>query len=238
MVVSGHRFVCGPFNDWDRIFSVFDLTTGALLRHGPEQFTYHGLPMRLVPGTDDFITVTVNSSPSDFYLYRVDAAPDAGITSYGDSPYHGAFPVDEAYAFDAVPPQHVINSTGIMLTIYTPGCVPMLWSGGCFVRDGELGTLPAGSHFVAMTEGPAGVIYAVVEGSTSYGNARCAQGCDVQRIDVGARVVRSSVPWTGSIGKVVRARYDAFRQQLLLGYLGAGGSYGTYQGFRIVRFAP
>jgi hypothetical protein len=243
VIVSNARFVCGPANDWDRIFSVFDLNTGVMLRHGPEQYTYNGIPMRRVPGTDDFVTVTTDLSPSDFHLYRTlsGATPDGGVMFMGESPYHGAFSVTTSYAFDQTPAQHLITDQGLLLRIYLSNCTPSTgYQGSCFERNGELGTLPNGKRYLSMTEGAAGIIYGVVESSssTSYSDPRCAQGCDVQRVDVPARVVRGQVHFTASVGRVVAMRFDPWRQQVVLGFLSPGPSYGTFSGYQLVSFSP
>lgn len=241
VVVSGARFVCGPANDWDRIFSVFDMNTGALLRHGPEQYTYNGIPMRLVPGTDDFVTVTTNLSPSDFHLYRaMTPTADGGVKFMGESPYHGDFSVTTSFAFDQTPAQHLITDEGLMLRIYLPTCVPNVGYGGsCFEQNGQLGTLPNNKRFLTMTEGVSGTIYGIVDtGTSTYNTAACSSGCDVQRIDVAARVVRGQVRFTGSVARVIATRYDPFQQKLVVGYLTPGTSYNSFAGFSIVSFTP
>lgn len=243
VIISGARFVCGPANDWDRIFSVFDLNTGAMLRHGPEKYTYNGIPMRRVPGMDDFVTVTTSLSPSDFHLYRVrsGATPDGGVMFMGESPYHGDFAASMSFAFDADPAQHLITEEGLLLRIYLTNCAPNTgYQGSCFERNGELGTLPNGKRYLAMADGVSGTIYGVVEsaGSSSYFDPRCAQGCDVQRVDVPARVVRSQVHFTASVEEVVALRFDPWRQQVVFGYMEPGPSYSTAGPYRIVTFSP
>lgn len=238
VTISAQRFVCGPANDWDRIYSVFDMNTGQLLRHGPEMYTYDGIPMRRVPGTDDFVTVTIDSSPSDFSLFRVASGVDAGVLGFGDSPYHGAFAATTVFAFDRTPAQHLINQEGIMLKIYAPTCGSAFT--GCFVRDGELGTLPNGSMFLAMTEVGNGTIYGVAQHTpSSFYDPDCVTGCDVQRIDVDARVIRGSVSWVAPVARIVATRFDSYQQQLVIGYLlpAPSGSQ-SYGGFRIVSFTP
>jgi hypothetical protein len=243
VIVSGARFVCGPANDWDRVFSVFDLNTGALLRHGPEKYTYNGIPMRRVPGMDDFVTVTTDLSPSDFHLYRPlsGTTPDGGVMFMGESPYHGDFAVSTSFAFDANPAQHLITEEGLLLRIYLTNCTPNTgYQGSCFERNGSLGTLPNGKRYLAMAEGVSGTIYGVVEsaGSSSYFDPRCSQGCDVQRVDVPARVVRGQTHFTASVEEVVALRFDPWRQQVVFGYVEPGASYGTSGAYRIVTFAP
>lgn len=82
-------------------------------------------------------------------------------------------------------------------------------------------------------------LYGIVNmGSTSYSDPACNQGCDVHRVDVPARVVRSAVRFTGSVGRVVALRYDPFQQRVVLGYLTPGSGYNTFTGYQIISFAP
>ncbi len=240
VVLSGGRFVCGPPGDWDRVFAVFDMNTGTMLTNGPGQFTYDGIPMRRVPGTDDFVTVTVDLSPSDFTLFRV--ATDNTVHSYGDSPYHGAFSANTSFAFDGLPPTHLINDTGEMLKIYTSNCAETYSTGNCFARDGQLGVLPNGRAFLSMTEGPPGTIYGIsqVTPNTSYFDARCSGmgGCSIDRIDVGARVIRGRTTWTGDVAKVIALRFDSWRQRVVMGFQKPGANYDDPGTWEIVSFAP
>ena len=71
----------------------------------------------------------------------------------------------------------------------------------------------------------------MLEGSAGDGGSRCAQAWDV-----GARVVRGNVQWTGNVGQIVRARFEPFRQQLLLGY--REHDLGNPAPFHIAAFAP
>jgi hypothetical protein len=189
VILSGHRFVCGPSNDWDRIFYLYELSTGASLGHSGK-YTYDGLPMRAIPGRDAFVTVTVSSSPSDFYLWRLDAA---GIPApHGDSPYHGAFAASMRFAFFGLPATHLITEQGHFLSF---GQTCDAYSGDpCFIRAGELGWPATGERFLAMTEAGDGThLYAVVSTSASYFDTGCTgTNCVVRRIDAAARLVEKS----------------------------------------------
>ncbi|MGV3623039.1 MAG: hypothetical protein ACO1OB_19625 [Archangium sp.] len=243
VIVSSARFVCGPANDWDRIFSVFDLNTATLMRRGPEKYTYNGIPMRLVPGTDDFVTVTTSSSPSDFHLYRTltGTVTDGGVMFMGESPYHGDFAATTSYAFDQSPAQHLITSEGLMLRIYLANCKPNTgYQGACFERNGELGTLPNNKMYLSMTEGVSGTVYGIVDqgSSNSYFDPDCENGCAAQRIDVAARVVRGQTNFTAKVERVIGLRYDPWRSKLLFGYLEPGASYGQTGAYRLISLAP
>jgi hypothetical protein len=232
VAIGGSRFVCGPENDWDRIFVTYDQLTGAQLEVSAP-YTYNGTPMRRVPGTDDFITVTTNLSPSDFHLYRVDAL---GKPVYvGESPYHGDFPANETYAFDGSPPKHLINSNGLMLEISPAGCGPGTTFGCNFVKDGNLGTLSGAQRFVALTNDGTGVLSALVDPSDDFFSSNCAAGCLLQRIDVPSRTVLSQKQYTPRFARVVAAVHDAASSGLLLGYSYGESSYpfDPPQGYRV-----
>ena len=49
------RVVCGPANDWERIFYTYEVTTPALVARS-QGITYEGIPMRAVPGRPWFLT--------------------------------------------------------------------------------------------------------------------------------------------------------------------------------------
>lgn len=239
VAVSQGRFVCGPTYDWDRIFTIFDMTGGTMPRRGPGTFTYNGIPMRRVPGRDDFVTVTVGSSPSDFHLYRVGSS-SVGVQFMGESPYHGDFAATTSYAFDRSPATKLVNSEGIILNIYEAGCQPGASAGGqeCFVRAGNLGTLPNGRSFLAMTQSGDGSIFGIVETSTaSYFDPKCAMGCAVQRVDFDQRVVRAQINWVANVDRIVAMVYDPFQQRVVVGYTLAGVNGLPAAGFRIEAFS-
>ncbi len=236
VIVSGPRFVCGPAADWDRVFYVHELPSGRRLSSAG-RFTYEGTPMRRVPGRDDFTTVTTNLSPSDIYLKRVTA--ENTVVSFRDSPYHGDFPVTEAYAFVGDPATHVVTVTGNLLQIYVPGCDTPDggFRGTCFTLDGTIGTLRTGERFVAMTEVDASTIAALVDPAGSTFDGPCMSGCAAQRIDVPGRTVSSArmhaIP---SMQRVIFAHHDPYGDRMLLGY-STGDRFGTATGHRLLMLA-
>jgi hypothetical protein len=190
VIVNDGVFVCGPGNDWDRIFYTYDLKTRTLLRKAARKYTYNGIPMRRVPGTNDFVTVTVSTSPSDFHLYRVDASGET--TFVNESPYHGDFPATTVFAFAGTPVTHVVNLDGLLLSLAAPACSTAgnAFMNGCFVKDGNLGTLWMQERFVALGNDAQGGLYGVVaKPGSPFNDSPCAGGCAVQRIDVERRTV-------------------------------------------------
>jgi hypothetical protein len=240
VLVSGALFICGPSNDWDRVFYTYDANTGVLVASSLK-YTYKGIPMRRIPGTDDFITVTVDLSPSDFYLYMVDAAHGAVFVS--DSPYHGDFAVEKTYAFDGAPPAHVITSQGLMLQIFGSNCATAASSTvkQCFVKDGALGTLTGAQRFVGMDNDANGMVYGLVDPSYDYYDGPCSSSCIAQRIDSTKRSVVAQRIYSLDTGAIVVARHDPVSNALLLGYRIRTSDYylssSPYPGYR-VRLLP
>lgn len=237
VVVSGDRFVCGPENDWDRVFATHDLTTAAELGVSSE-YTYNGIPMRRVPGTDHFVTVTVGTSPSDFHLYTVGA--DDLATFINESPYHGDFAATQVFAFHGMPATHLVNSQGVMLRILGEGCAPgSTFTSTCFVRDGDLGTLAVGETYHAMTEDGAGSIYALRDESDPWSSLDpfCDGSCTISRIDSAARTVVSSRAYADELVAIPVFEHDAWSSQVVLGVQTEGDRFDGYSAYE-VRLAP
>ncbi len=232
VMISGDRFVCGPPNDWDRIFYTYATTTGELLA-ASDEYTYNGIPMRRIPGTDELVTVTVDSSPSDYHLYTV--LSDT-VTYVGESPYHGDFPINGVYAFDGVPPAHLVTHEGLMLTIHAPGCEPGDWyNQSCFVKDGALGTLSDQEKFVGMDNDADGKVYGITASGSWDG--LCEPTCGVQRVNVASHTVEAEAEYTLDIGEVIAARHDPISKTLVVGYRLEGDYYfedDPYPGYRVV----
>lgn len=213
VLLSRHRFICGPGNDWGRIFYTYDLAAGALLARS-SMYTYNGLPMRRIPGSDSFVAVSTDSSPSDYHLYKLGA--DDVIVYVGESPYHGDFSVTGTYAFDGAPPTHLITPTGLLLSFASPGCAPGQSTAytDCFVKDGALGTLTGNQSFIAMTN----------EGGTLYGLVNNRVGSDpapsylLQSIDVATRTLKTESVHALATTYVSVMAFDAVSGRVLLGY--------------------
>jgi hypothetical protein len=234
VLVGGGRFVCGPSNDWDRVFYTYDIETGALLASS-NTYTYNGIPMRRVPGTDDFVTVTVDSSPSDFHLYSVVESGEPVFVN--ESPYHGDFGVTSVYAFNANPATHLITHGGLMLHIYGDGCTAgSSFSSECFVKDGDLGTLTGAQSFAAMENGSDGKLYGVVATNQSYFDPICPENCLLQRIDVATRTVEAQSVIALGAGAIVALRMDPISGSVVVGYELSGRRFydDPYPGYRVV----
>lgn len=144
-----------------------------------------------------FVTVSVESSPSDFHLYN---ATTGAVTFSGESPYHGAFQATLSYAFWGNPATHLINSQGIMLRIFEPGtimCGGYDESTACFVRDGELGSVSHSESYAQMTQDKMaqnvyGLIDKTNDGAASLNdyNSFCREGCTLHQVDISNRIIK------------------------------------------------
>jgi len=209
VILSQQRAVCGPANDWDRVFYTYDLASGALLGSS-RKYTYNGIPMRRVPGTDDFVTVTVDSSPSDFHLYRL---LDSGEASYiNESPYHGDFRVTDIYGFDGSPATHLITDAGLMLRIYGDGCGEMAssFSTGCFAKDGSIGTLSGDQLFLGLDTDAQSQVYAVVDANPDPFGDPDEQPSNylLERIDLDSRTVTKQSTISLQLSQMIAFRRD------------------------------
>lgn len=227
ILVDGGRFVCGPSNDWDRVFYVYDVASGALLGSSA-MYTYNGIPMHRVHGTNDFVTVDTDLSPAHFHLYRV---PDSNAVQYlGESPDHGQFPVSDRYAITGSPGTDVVTETGLLLRIY-----PTTDAGTMavpFVKTGDIGALANGESFVAIDQTSTATVGLV----TTYGTSSslCVQGCKLLQIDVANRTITSSRAYAVDSNVLVLLRHDRLANGAWLGHLPSGkDSYAMMPGFEV-----
>ena len=231
-VMSDHRFVCGPSNDWDRIFTTYDMVSLATLATS-EPETYNGIPMTRVPGRDHFITVS-GGSPSDLHLYEVETT---GAAVYlGESPYHGDFPVRSVFSFVGDPATHVVTHQGLMLEIFAPGCdiATTSFERDCFIRDGDLGTLPVDGSYEMMTRDAAGLIYGLDDPTDRwFDDTYCEAGCVIHRVDPTARSIVSMVPHTGPFVAPVTMAHDPTSSALVLGVHTAGDRFDGYTAYEV-----
>lgn len=238
VLMNGDVFVCGPSNDWDRIFYTYDVKGLKAIGRSTQKFTYHGRPMRRVAGTDYFITVTTDLSPSDFYLYKV-LPGGTDVVYVNESPYHGDFAATTTYAFNATPATHLINVSGLMLRIFGDGCDLQhnSFTSGCFVKDGTLGLLPTGRSYLALANDATGRLFAVTnEGTQNYGylSPLCPGGCNVQRIDVATRAVVTQRSHLMASRRFIALRPDTSCKMVALGYeLATSTSSSDYGGYQI-----
>jgi hypothetical protein len=190
VMISDSRFVCGPNSDIDRVHYTYDALSAELLATS-DPYIYAGVPMRGVPGFDDYVTVTHDLSPSDFHLFRVDADSRAALVN--ESPYHGDFAATISYAFFGSPTTHLINQQGLLLKLHDDACAPgSPFDSGCFLKDGELGTLEERFKlYVDIREASATTVMALVSDMDfGFVTPPCIEtACELQHIDVESRSV-------------------------------------------------
>jgi hypothetical protein len=218
VLVAGKYFVCGPNTDTFRVFDTFDVSVNPPVHVAASaQFTYNGVPMTRVPGTNAFVTVTQFISPPSFSLYQV--APTTGVTTWiGSSPF-AAYAATQVLAFDGTPATHMVQQEGRILGIAGSECQGGIYR--CFTQTGVVGTLRTGETYVGLGDDGAGKLVALVTSSTdppSFG-APCASGCPLQLIDVPTRTALQQRTHTiADLRTVVRAAYDPKCGTAVLGY--------------------
>jgi hypothetical protein len=222
VLVGENHFVCGPANDWQRTFITYDigLTPPAPIATSAE-YTYNGIPMRRVPGTDEFVTVTLDLEPPSFYLFQV--AADTGTATFeGGSPFD-TYDSDLVFAFDGAPATHMIQDQGDILALTGTGCQSSVDSldGTCFVQTGVLGTLRTGQGLIGLGDDGAGRLVGVVSPSSNtypFGSP-CTGGCPVQLIDIASRTILQQQSYTiADLSALVRTTYDPYCGNAVLGY--------------------
>jgi len=232
--VGGDRVICGSASDWQRSFYAYSSKTGAKILATLMSETYHGIPMRRVTGKDDFVTVSIGTSPSDFFLHTVDSS--SKVIYVSDSPYHGDFAVSLAYTLQGNPAHHLVTEQGLLLNIYDVNCKAGLGSPQCFVKDGMLGTLFGTQRFIGMDNDGTNYVYALVDdaSSTSF-YRRCANGCFAQRINGDQKVVEAQKRYDVDVGAIIATRHDATANALIVGFRKSGSfSVGDpYPGYRV-----
>ena len=219
VMLKDHLFVCGPSNDWDRVFTVYNVATGNMISTSG-RYTYNGIPMKKVPEHPVFLTVSDDISPSKFHLYN---ATNGTISFIADAPYHGDFPMTNVYAFGGSPATHVITHQGIILRIFGPdntNCV----RGDCLKRDGDLGVFNTkgygGPSYFQMTQDANGTrVFGVIGGAENHDHER---RWVVQEVVIDTRAVnRTSLALQRSFQitkrKGLSLLYDSFRDSVLLG---------------------
>ncbi len=211
VLLSDNRFICGPRRQLHSAFHTYDAEGGALLGTS-EPGLADGEPMRRVPGRNDFLTAARTSSWSRFYLHEL---REDVVTLVDESPDEGEDLARVAFAFWGDPPTHVINDRGLILRIRSEGCVPGP-DNGCFAREGELGTLPAGQDSYAdIRAAGADRLYAIrpddPDVDVESQDPVCgAPSCTVERIEVSTRTVSASTSFFSERGRV-RLRPDPVR---------------------------
>jgi hypothetical protein len=221
VLLGNHRFICGPSNDWDRVFYTYDVGVNPPKQIATSsKYTYNGIPMRRVPGTDAFVTVTLDLDPPSFYLFRV--AADTGQAALaGGSPFD-SYAANSVFAFDGSPATQMIQCSGDILGITGSGCnTSQAVSESCFSQSGVLGTLATDQSYIGLGEYGVGRLVAFVASFNNYDpfSSPCADGCPVQLIDIASRSVLLQKTHTiTDLGTVVRTTLDTVCGTAILGY--------------------
>lgn len=215
VMISANRFVCGPKNDWDRLFYTYDLVQLVALGVS-SKYTHKNIPMRRLPGRDHFVTPGPN-------LFGVD--PSGATYLLGEPPTGGSLKLGPVFGFAGRPATHIVGTDGLMAKVFGDQCDPMstvVSFGGCFQKDGNVGTLWNEERFVALTNDETrDLMYAVVSKvppGTFPVRPTCMGECKVQRIDPVRRMVVGQRGADLPIASVVTTHHDQHCQMLALLY--------------------
>ena len=238
VLLGEKRFVCGAATDQQRHYYVYDVGVDPPnpIAVSMLSYTYDGIPMTRVPGTDSFVTF---ASVGDGYeLFQVD---DTGQTSHVGETGFGT-DASQTFAFDGTPATRLIDTSGNMLAVTGPGCA-IANSASCFTQDGVLGTVQAGQFYIGLGDNGAGEVAAVVNqpgGSNTNSNpfgSPCSNGCLVQIIDIASRTVKQQATYPATdLSAVVRMTVDSACGDVIVGYSKlAGNGFGPpfSSGYRV-----
>jgi hypothetical protein len=242
VLVSNHRFVCGPSYDWDRIFYTYDALSGRLLASSG-QYTYNGIPMKRVPGSDDFVTVS-SGYPSSFELYTVSSSNQ--VVYVNASPFDALPRATPVFSYDGDPAVHLVTDMGFVLTIRGSGCSSNLASSGCLVQegaqivlsgDGDLGLNSLA--FTAMDFDVSGKVFGLVDSLNGSQFGACTQGCTLESVDVTARSVLSRRTVSLPPAHLVAFRHDPIATTAIIGYnrTSSGDASVASPGYRVAAVA-
>ena len=237
VLLGGNDLVCAPNGDTGRIYATYDVSTNPpMYLTNSGGYLYEGTPMFPVPGTTEFVTVTLEKAPPSFELFQV--ASTGFVTWSGSSPFdsYAATPI---LAFDGTPATHMIQQQGDILGITANDCPGGNF--GCFPQTGALGTLQTGQSNIAMADDGAGKVIALVSSSPSANlpdGTPCASGCPLQLIDIATQTIALEQTYTiGDLSTVVRARYDPACATAILGYTTIAAGATATNGYRVQQLA-
>lgn len=200
LFLSGGRVVCDNRDPVGAAFgtlSTYAVDSGALLATSPVDFNWAVAPrMQRVPGVE----ALASEYNQTYLLYAV--AAGGAISFVNTSPWVGMFLDRLPFTFwgsgrSGTPPVHLISWSGSLLKIYNPDCLGTgaPFDAGCFIPDGELGTLRGADYFAAMVTDGQDLYTVTMDTDANFfpPSTRCAGDCLlVQHIDIPSRRVISS----------------------------------------------
>jgi len=217
VLLSKHRAICGSAHDVSHVFYTYDAWNGALLASS-SPYTYNGIPMRRVPGTDDFVTTPTELSVPNYHLYRLHETAEVELIA--EASYRVGLSAN--YGFNNPPATHLISDQGVLLKLDGEHCTAQNDSliSDCFVEDGSLGTLAAGQRFAALDPNDFTQVYALVDTAPNVDPSDDApiRNFLIQSIDFPSRTVTQQTPLSLQLGKLVAFRRDEPGGRVLIGF--------------------
>lgn len=216
VMMDGHRFVCGPDSMWRRVFSTVDLVSGTIVGRSMP-YSGEGDKMMRVPGRSDFVTFA-DFDPPRFSLFEM----RDGVATYvgvGGGDFSRSIPLSSANAFTASPSTHMVTTGGSLLRIRGESCgVPGVPLTDCLSRDGDLGLLPLGATYLALTDDGLGHVFGLWSSAPQPNGGACSSevGCFLDHIDVSARRLVERVEYREPVEAVHSMVYQAAERRVVV----------------------
>jgi hypothetical protein len=229
-IASQGRALCQTHTEPTNSFmtmSTWSIETGTMLASVDLDPSLPALSsLRRVPNNDAAIGV---GSVLSLYLLDAGGNPRFVNTSLLDEYFDGIF----AFYGDGLPgstPVHVVLPSGSMLNVFGSGCltIPGPSATGCFLKDGELGTVRGSQSVLALADDGGGQLYALTASGDAAFPIACDGGCRVQHIDAASRRVVSSRTYAMPFYYAVSAAFDSECGMLLLTYTVGYSSLAVY----------
>lgn len=217
-LVSNDRLVCAGSGSTSRAFQVFDLATGMPLQQVGNALSSYDTRVKGIPGSSRFFTMGSSSS-----LYSV--SPAGAVTQLSTTPLQTN--VGPIGCFDADPPTNIVSASGALYRI-DEACIastPM----SCLARNGTLGTFSGTTQFLAM-DNNRDRLFGLTSNATSSFDTQCTttSRCQLEVIDVAARLVQSRQTVGLPMRKVVALRATPSGKSVVLGFeVPSEDRYGT-----------
>lgn len=209
VLVNDGRLVCGSMEGADRRFRVYRTSDGLSLSES-NVFSTEGIPMRLVPGANAFVTINAVSPPDSYHLFSV--SEDQTVQKLASKDEPDGVTASPVMAFWGNPATHLITHHGHLVRILGEGC-----TSGCFRVEAILHEVGTGIRFLAMDSDERGTLYGLQSTSFTMEDG-CSWGCYLKRVDLRSRTEESSTYHYFDASELIVGRYDAVSNAFLVGF--------------------
>jgi hypothetical protein len=227
-VVRGGRALCATYLEIEGVtrLSSWALDSGTLLASVDGDLAFSpGVGLRAIPGEDAAVDAGFYYS---LYLVAGDGTPSFVNRSVLGGTAGADFALHQGRAdASGLPPTRLVTSSGTMLRVFGDGCltIPGPFQSGCFLKDGEVGTLWGSQVFAALADDGrrSGDLYVLTADFPARPDAAAGDKVfRVQRIDVAGHRVISSRTTNLPFYTVKSAAVDTQCGMLLVAYAVGG----------------